>query len=143
MEIKYNIIFSNRKTIGINIERDKSIIVRAPNNISKEEIQNFIDRKRFWIYTKINHPQKYKKEIKTEFISGASILYLGRYYKLDIKNEDVDKIKFKNKFIISKKNQKIAKDLFKKWYVNKAKEKIIPKVGHFAKNMALPSYSVN
>ena len=137
MQIKYDLIYSDRKTIGISVERDKNIVVRAPEKVTEEEIEEFIKRKKYWIYTKLKHPQKYQKISKKEFISGASILYLGKHYKLDVVKSQLDGIKFANKFIISKENQKKAPDLFKKWYIEKAEEKIIPKVEHYAKNLGV------
>lgn len=142
MEIKYDLIYSDRKTIGISVERDKNIVVRAPEKVTEKEIEKFIERKKYWIYTKLKHPQKYQKSSKKEFISGASILYLGKHYKLDVVKDRLDGIKFANKFIISKENQKKARDLFKKWYIEKAEEKIIPKVEHYAKNLGVQYNSI-
>jgi hypothetical protein len=137
MVISYNLVYSKRKTMGLIVDRDRSIVVRVPQGVTKEEIENFIERKKYWIYTKLKHPQKYQKEIKKEFISGAAILYLGRYYKLEIRKGIFDGIKFSNRFTISKNNQKNAMELFKEWYINKAKEKIIPKARFFSKNMGV------
>jgi len=137
MVISYNLVYSSRKTIGLIVDRDKSIVVRVPHGVTKEEIEKFIERKKYWIYAKLKHPQKYTKQIKKEFISGAAVLYLGRYYKLEIIKERFDGIKFSNRFIISKNNQKNATKLFREWYINKAKEKIVPKAWFFSKNMGV------
>ena len=137
MVISYNLVYSRRKTIGLIVNRDRSIVVRVPQGVTKEEIENFIERKKYWLYTKLKHPQKYTKQIKKEFISGAAILYLGRYYKLEVIKERFDGIKFSNRFIISKNNQKNAMKLFREWYINKAKEKIVPKAWFFSKNMGV------
>lgn len=142
MDIKYDLIYSDRKTIGISVERDKNIVIRAPEKITEKEIEDFIERKKYWIYTKLKHPQKYQKIAKKEFISGASILYLGKHYKLDVVKHHLDEIKFENKFIISKDNQSKARDLFKKWYIKKAEEKIIPQVKHFANNLGVQYNSI-
>jgi hypothetical protein len=143
MDLKYDLIYSDRKTIGISVERDKRIIVRAPIKIPEEEIKKFIERKKYWIYTKLNHPQKYQNNSKKEFISGASILYLGRHYKLNVVKDNLDGIKFTNKFIISKENKDKARAMFKRWYIKKTKEKIIPKVKQYAKNMGVKYSAIN
>ncbi|MEM5778049.1 MAG: SprT family zinc-dependent metalloprotease [Candidatus Aenigmatarchaeota archaeon] len=142
MELQYQLIKSNRKTVVMSVERDKTVIVRAPENITQKEINEFIQKKKYWLYAKLNHPQKYRKTCKTEFISGASVLYLGKYYKLDVKKEKFDGILFSNRFIISKKNQKNANKLFKEWYIQKAQEKIIPKTRVYAKNLGVQFKSV-
>lgn len=142
MDIKYELIYSDRKTIGISVERDKNIVVRAPEKVTEKEIEDFIERKKYWIYTKLKHPQKYQRNSNKEFISGESILYLGRYHKLDVVDDHFDKVKFANKFIISKKNRQNARVLFKEWYIERAKEKIIPKVEFFAKNLGVHYNSI-
>jgi predicted metal-dependent hydrolase len=55
----YKVIYSDRKTLSIIVERDRSLLVRAPKNMSAEEIQQLVDEKKLWIYEKIRHPQKY------------------------------------------------------------------------------------
>jgi len=127
MELAYKLVHSDRKSIGLSVERDKSIIVRAPKNAKTEDVEKFIERKKYWLFTKINHPQKYKSFKRTEFISGASILYLGRSYRLNVVKNGIEGIEFNNSFIISKKNQDAAYDLFREWYIKKAKDKITEK----------------
>ena len=137
MKMAYDIRYSNRKTLGITVDRDKSIIVRAPDRTSKKEVRDFIDHKRFWIYTKLNHPQKFSDNEKKEFVSGASIMYLGRNYKLDVVNENIEGLRFSSKFIISRKNRKYAFDIFKQWYLKKAFEKIPPRVNFYTDNLGV------
>jgi predicted metal-dependent hydrolase len=137
MEITYTLIYSDRKTLGLSVERDKSIVVRAPRRVKENEIVDFIERKKFWLHQKLNHTQKYAFSKKKEFVSGSAILYLGRNYKLNITNEDHDDLKFDNSFIISKKNRSRAHDLFRDWYLQKAREKIIEKATCHAKNLGV------
>lgn len=138
MELEYKIIYSDRKTLNISVERDKSVIVRAPRNTSPEKIVKIMESRRLWLYEKMNHKQKYRpgREPK-EFVSGESLLYLGRNYRLDVLSSDHQGIRFNNKFTISKSCQPIASRLFRSWYFNKAKEKIIPKVRFYAERLGV------
>ncbi|MBQ4155204.1 MAG: M48 family metallopeptidase [Clostridia bacterium] len=45
----YKIIFSNRRTIAIEITENCEIIVRAPRFLSKREIEKFVLQKQKWI----------------------------------------------------------------------------------------------
>ena len=45
-----HIVFSNRKSIGIQIKADASVQVRAPFYVSKSKIESFIREKSDWIY---------------------------------------------------------------------------------------------
>lgn len=96
-----------------------------------------------WLFEKIKHKQKYLAESQQkEFVNGESLLYLGRYYPLSIVDEGIEGVKFKNRFHISKTNQSHATELLKRWYVERAKEQIIPKVESFARNLGVKYNSV-
>lgn len=138
MNSDYAVEYSNRKTLAIFVERDKSIIIKAPIGTPKEKIDDYVSRKKYWIYTKLKHPQKYELEKAKEFVSGASIIYLGHFYKLELVDENTEGVHFdNNRFIISKEYQDRAPNLFKSWYVKKAKEVIIPKVNYYANNLGV------
>ena len=72
-----------------------------------------------------------------EFVSGETVLYLGKKYRLEIKKSDVEEIKFDGKFIIASVSVEKASKSFIKWYKKRAAEKIIPRVHYFAKNMGV------
>lgn len=58
MTKRTKIIYSNRKTLSIEIKSDLQVIVRAPNNMKKADVQKFIDEKSAWI-------EKHLEKIKT------------------------------------------------------------------------------
>jgi predicted metal-dependent hydrolase len=138
MQLDYQIKYSHRKTLNISVERDRSIIVRAPKNLPLEKIEAIVQSKSSWIKDKINHPQKYPIDFKAkEFVSGESLLYLGRHYQLLLVEEDFDGIIFNQRFTISKSNQQNANQLFKAWYLVKALEKIKPLARKYATNLGV------
>lgn len=138
MEFKYEIKYSNRKTVNISVERDRSVMVRAPQGISEEKIECIVQSKKTWIIDKINHEQKYPaKLVPKEFVSGETLLYLGKNYQLLVVDDEIDGVEFNQRFIISKSNQKNANKLLKDWYCERAKIKIEPKVKMFAKQLGV------
>ena len=46
--LQVNIIYSNRKTIAIEVNMD-GVLVRAPKGMSRREIKAFLNEKRSWI----------------------------------------------------------------------------------------------
>ena len=138
MDIDYTVKYSDRKTLSIIVERDRSIIVRAPKGVKKNKIENAINSKKLWIYQKLNHLQKYSdKTILREYVSGESFLYLGKSYILDVVEKNIDGLLFTNKFEISKTNQPDASQLFERWYRKQAKEIIHTKVNEYAKSLGV------
>jgi len=138
MDLQYEIKYSDRKTITITVERDRSVVVRAPLNTSSETIHKLVEKKKHLIFKKINGINKYPvpKPYK-EFVSGESILLLGRHYKLQIINENFEGVKFDNNFLISRSNKLKANNLLKEYYIHQAEEKIIPRVIRFAERLGV------
>lgn len=67
----YIVEHTARKKITLIIERDNSLIVRAPLQATQDELDNFIKRKRVWIYKKLAE-KKYMNftEQKKQFVNG-------------------------------------------------------------------------
>lgn len=136
--MKYRISYSNRKTLSIIVERDRSLLVRAPRNMPAEQIQQLVDEKKLWIYEKIRHPQKYPPTpVKKEFTTGETILYLGRNYRLEITDDTTDGIQFDSRFYISRRQKSHAAELFQAWYMERAREKLLRRIRHFAETMGV------
>ncbi len=84
MDLDYRVVYSKRKTIGLTVERDRSIVVRAPIGASDEAIRQAVEAKKLWLYEKVNHSQKYPPQpVRKEFVTGETLMYLGRYYRLE------------------------------------------------------------
>ena len=49
MDISYQIVRSDRKTIAIQIKPSGEIIVRCPRRMTVKEIEDFLEAKQFWI----------------------------------------------------------------------------------------------
>src|SRR4030095_15598250 len=117
MDIDYSIVYSRRKTVRITVERDRSVVVRAPLGMPPDKIQEVIDRKSFWLFEKTRHSQKCERVLPSkEFVSGAAIPYLGEAYQLDLIAENFDGVLFDNKFLISSSSQSQAPQLLIDWY---------------------------
>lgn len=68
MSIPYTIIRSRRKTIGINIDRDGNVIVRAPVYCTKKDIERALRESESWI---AKTKAKLEKTIEQADIAGA------------------------------------------------------------------------
>ena len=141
MELAYKIQRSNkRRKLSITVERDRSVIVHAPQGLSEEKIRQVVEAKRQWIYEKIGHPQKYHDlphPPGKELVSGESALYLGRQYRIEMVKTGLSEIQFAQRFFIPATQGKERKEVLREWYISKAKEKIIPRVKHHAHELGV------
>ena len=115
--VEYDLIFSKRKkTIGLTIDHNKKLTVRAPKKLSEDDVRANLFQKAKWI---INHLDKMdeiqQEESIKEFVSGEKFLLRGRRYRLKVfQNEYCSKssLTFKNgKFIAT-----VPKDLHESDY---------------------------
>ena len=141
MDLAYTIKRSaKRKKLTITVERDRKVVVHAPESISEEKIQEIVHSKRHWIYEKTHHIQKYgtlPHPPGKELVNGESALYLGRHYQIHITDNDETKVKFKQGFLIPAALSHNRKTVLRSWYIDKAKEKILPRVKKFAKDLGV------
>jgi predicted metal-dependent hydrolase len=138
MNLEYSVIYVARKTLTITVERDRSVVVRAPHGTPREKIDAIVERKKLWLYEKTRHAQKHDRPLtQHEFISGSTILYLGKSYRLEILAEDVEGILFDNKFLISRSSTASAPELLRDWYMKQAKDKLSRRVRLYAKHMGV------
>jgi predicted metal-dependent hydrolase len=143
-QIHFQLEYSNRKSLGITVKPDLSVLVKAPVDTSLEKVQEKLSRKAPWIlkqqsYFLYFHP----KTPDRKFISGETHLYLGRQYQLKVKSEELkvkseklkvkneklkvnnEEVKLKGRFLEIITNDKDnVKKLVEEWYIAKAKSKL-------------------
>jgi len=129
-----NIIKSKRKTISLQVLENGKLIVKAPLNVEQSKIIDVVLRYKKWIEKKQNEQNlRDPKFSSKEFVNGEGFLYLGKYYKLRIvENQDIP-LKFENGFFLSKNFISKAKELFVEWYKTEALRKISERVEWYAR----------
>lgn len=136
MTLNYKIIFTERKSVNINIDRDSNIIVRAPKRLTKDDVAKVVNRKKHWIYNKLTNLSTPNHSPK-EFVSGESLLYLGEHYNLRIVEEQFSGLRFGNEFTISKSSKSKTKAIFKVWYLAQAKKIFLPIVDYYSDTLGV------
>ena len=141
MELAYTVKKSaNRRKLTITVERDHSVIVKAPEGISDEKIQQVVESKRQWIYEKIGHPQKYQDLPHgpgKELVNGESALYLGRQYRIEIVKTGLTEVQFAQRFLIPATHVEKRVEALREWYLGKAKERIVPRAMRHARDLGV------
>jgi predicted metal-dependent hydrolase len=140
MELNYAIERSaKRKKLTITVERDRSVVVHAPEAVSEEKIRAIVETRRQWIYGKTKHLQKYglPHPPGKELVNGESTLYLGRLYQIELVHHDSKEIRFGQRFLIPTQLADARKKVLQSWYIEKAKEKILPRANKIAHDLGV------
>ncbi|XLS30289.1 M48 family metallopeptidase [Flavobacteriaceae bacterium M23B6Z8] len=122
--IEYQLSFVNRKTLGITVQPDRNVVVKAPLGSSIDKIQAKIRKKAPWILKQKDHFLSFEPRTpERRYVSGETHLYLGRQYQLRIVNEgDLERVKYTGRFLeINTHDKKNAEKLLKEWYKSKAR----------------------
>jgi predicted metal-dependent hydrolase len=141
MELEYEVVRSpKRKKLTITVERDRSIVVHAPQGISEEEVRRVVDAKRQWILTKLRHPQKYQDRQHPpgkEVANGESAPYLGTDYRIEVTETASGEIEFSHIFMVPAAHQAKRREVLRDWYIAQAREKILPRVEQHARELGV------
>lgn len=125
---------SRRKTLGITVDRDGSLLLHTPLPINIPAIEAFIDDKRLWIYTKLAEKEYLTEQAypPRQFVNGEGFCYLGRAYRLNIIESRIQSLIFKSgRFYLGKNKQGSARELFIDWYRQKAFQRLPGIVAEF------------
>lgn len=118
----YDLQLQNRKTISITVQPDLNIIVKAPSDATNEKIEKFLKKKWFWLEKQLSYFKNHKRKIyRREYVTGEGFLYLGKQYRLVIRNAKKNAIKLTKKdivlyLIIGISMPIYSKAVLKEWY---------------------------
>ncbi|MCX8094737.1 MAG: M48 family metallopeptidase [Caldisericia bacterium] len=127
------IIKSKRKSFCIEILDTKEIVLRVPLKTKGEEIINFLFKHKNWIERKLKIIKEREDNYKEKkFIDKEKFLFLGNFYELKLVEKQRSSLLFDNGFYLKISKKLKAKELFMKFYKQRAKEIIYERVKFYA-----------
>lgn len=136
--ISFDIIYSNRKSIGIHLDENGNVTVRAPRRIKYNTIEEIVLEKANWINKKKKELKIKKNNIKSKkFVDGELFLYMGKEFPLKvIVNTQIKEIEvmFKGDFITVRTpvvDYYKLRNAMELWYRNISKDIILKSVKHY------------
>jgi predicted metal-dependent hydrolase len=114
---------ARRRTMQITVERTGELILSAPPDVGIGQLRDFIDEKRFWIYTKLAEKDRLHRHVpRKEFVGGEGFLYLGRTHRLKLVDEQQVPLKLENgRFSLRHDALANAREHFIRWYSERAR----------------------
>lgn len=148
-EIDYEIIRSRRATADIVIERDGRVIVRAPESITTERIEDIVEAKRFWIYKNLAEWRDLNAtRVLREYRSGEGFLYLGRSYRLLLVSDQQDPLLLKNgrfclrRDLVDRGEVAAAKAAFRNYFIARGQERLSQRIAYYAPKVGVMPRSI-
>lgn len=125
-EIRYHLVFAERKTLGIKVFPDLSVKVTAPLGSKMTDIEEKLKLKSKWILRKQDQFESYRPVItERRYLNGETHLYLGRQYLLRVEKAEGTSVKlYRGKMFVYTKDTdpKAVEKIIKNWYRQKANQ---------------------
>jgi len=139
MKLDYKIISTQRRTIGITVERDGTVVVRAPRQARAAAVAAAVESKRFWIWEKLHDPRKYREaSTGKEFVAGETFLFLGQNYPLELVDEPRGEVRLNGRhFELACADRSSGRELFRAWFLSQARTHLAPRVSALASAMGV------
>lgn len=117
-----------RKSIGIQIKPDATVIVTYPWLVPKFFAERFVKEKESWIQEKqqqmlVRLPQK----------DRSTYFYLGKEYELGVRQSPKELVEVADKIYVASRNPSLIKTYLTSWYKTQARKIIVSRVQHYAK----------
>ena len=148
-EIDYEIIRSRRATADIVIERDGRVIVRAPESITTERIEDIVEAKRFWIYKNLAEWRDLNAtRLLREYRSGEGFLYLGRTYRLLLVSDQEEPLLLKNgrfclrRDLVERGAVAAAKAAFRNYFIARGQVRLSQRVAYYSPKVGATPCSI-
>jgi predicted metal-dependent hydrolase len=129
--IIYEIRFlPTRRTLGIEVHPDLSVLVRAPLDCDPEIIRARVRKRASWISKQLSNFQRYSPRTPArQYVSGETHLYLGRQYRLKVVAGESSSMKLNRGHLVltlpGKANPDRVKALLHRWYLDHARQVFI------------------
>ena len=126
-KITYNLHQQDRKRMRIVVSPELTVDVFAPASANEEQIEAAVMKKAAWIAGKLDALERYHPlPAPKKYISGETLVYLGRQYRLKVENGHEQPAKLVGRFlkvwVQNKKNTQGIKNTVDAWYRKRAHE---------------------
>lgn len=128
------IIRSRRKTISLIIQSNGELVVRAPKQATRKQIDALLAKHAAWIEKK--QTEALAKQVKTpshQFVAGEHFLFMGKKFPLKLVAEGDPALSFQDVFYLAEASQPDARAIFEKWYKKAARQLFEKRVHYYAK----------
>lgn len=125
--IAYRLHRAARKRLRIVVSPELTVDVYAPENAESEHIDAVVRKKASWIARKLDSLEGYHPlPAPTCYVSGETIMYLGRQYRLKVENGPAQPAKLQGRFlgvrVLDKADTKAVERAVEAWYRRRARE---------------------
>jgi hypothetical protein len=126
-KITYNLHRQDRKRLRIVVAPDLTVDVFAPATADGDQVQAAVMKKAAWIARKLDTLERYHPlPVPKQYISGETLVYLGRQYRLKVEQGRSQPAKLMGRFlkvwVEDKHDTRSVRNTVDSWYRKRAHE---------------------
>lgn len=137
--IEFDVVFSRRKTLGIEVRPPGTVRVAAPTGTSKDRIMSVMIEKGHWVSEKLKHMRALAESSAPfeSFTEGSAILFLGKAYRLKILEDskyDIPRIEIQNDNLYiytASPHEALIENAIEKWRSQMTKLHLENRIQHY------------
>ena len=123
--IEFQLLYSARKTLAIDVHPDLSVVVTAPKDTDDSAVEKKVHKRAPWIVQQQRFFENYLPPTPARrYVSGESHRYLGRQYRLRVHEGDQEAVKMArgqiNVFLVDASKKHRIKTLVTGWFRQRA-----------------------
>ena len=113
---------SRRRSVQVTVDRGGELILSAPDECPIATMEDFVNAKRFWIYTKLAEKEALRPHVsRKQYVNGAGFPYLGRSYRLLLVPRQDVPVKLENgRFKMVRDDAAHGREHMVRWYTEHA-----------------------
>ena len=113
---------ARRRTVQITVDRGGELVLAAPHDCPVSTMENFVQEKRSWIYTKLAEKEALWAEApRKQYVSGEGFPYLGRSYRLLLVRKQNAPLKLEHgRFKMRRDVASAGREHMVRWYTHHA-----------------------
>ena len=132
--ISYELNYAERKTLTISVHPDLTVTVVAPEGNSPTDVEVRLRKRAAWIVKKQRQYEKYLPHLPPrQYVSGESHRYLGRQYRLKVRENQGEGVEVGRDYIYvdapDKADTEHVQRLLDAWYLDCARETFTERLG--------------
>ncbi len=108
-----------RKTLGLTVDRAGELVVHVPTETADVDLRRWVESRLLWVHRKLLQKEEQAGlKYQLEFVSGESISYLGRAYRLKVVERQQEPLRLEGEWFRLRHCSPVeAVSHFRQWYI--------------------------
>jgi len=132
------IVRSRRKTVALLVTPDGRLEIRAPQQLTRKQINEIVAEKSVWIQKNMERVRHTAETSPArEIMAGSRFWFLGRTFPLHLVEKGAARLQFSSGFRLRSDALPKAASLFTAWYKNQARQILTERTELYARQFGL------